>query len=496
MGVTLGRWLGRFNRIQWKLTLSYTVVTSAAVLIVALVPVLVRSDQLPRLMGLDARQAANRLAPIVDRTPYDSTVVMRALNEVTSPDAGPEAPASDAGAAPRLRFALPAPAFAAVVDAEGNVLAARPDLPVGRVFPMNSYPQAGEALRLALLGESDPGRLYVERAGEEFYVAAPILTPDLHVLGAFVRSYPAASVQNYLGEILRFFLPFSLLVIAATAIVGTLFGWLTTRPLAQRLHSVTDAAESWSQGDFSVNIQDRSGDELGELARDLNGMAEQLQRLVQAREELASLEERQRLARDLHDSVKQGMFAVSMNLGAAEALWGHNGDAARAHVATAVTLTRQMQQELTDIIQTLRSEPVQEKGLSQALWEHFGMWEKSTQIALTNDVRLPAAMPVATQEALYRVIQEGLSNVARHSGATRARVRVAQQGDNLVLTIEDNGVGFDADAASGGVGLRSMRERVEALGGRLDVASDARGTRVEAVMPLGESARRAEGGER
>ena len=57
MGETIGRWLGRFNRIQWKLTLSYTVVTSAAVLIVALVPLLVRSDQLPRLMGLDARQA-------------------------------------------------------------------------------------------------------------------------------------------------------------------------------------------------------------------------------------------------------------------------------------------------------------------------------------------------------------------------------------------------------------------------------------------------------
>ncbi|MFN8474601.1 MAG: sensor histidine kinase [Anaerolineae bacterium] len=496
MGETLGRWLGRFNRIQWKLTVSYTVVTSAAVLIVALVPVLVRSDQLPRLLGLDARQAANRLAPMVERTPYDSAAMARALTEVTSPDAGPDMPAGDAGAAPRLRFALPAPSFVAVVDADGNVLASRPSLPIGQVFPMNTYPQAGEALRLALLGESDPGRLYVQRSGEELYVAAPILTPDLHVLGAFVRDYPATSVQNYLGEILRFFLPFSLIVIAATAVVGTIFGWLTTRPLVKRLSNVTNAADDWSQGDFSVNIQDRSGDELGELARDLNGMAEQLQRLVQAREELASLEERQRLARDLHDSVKQGMFAVSMNLGAAEALWGQNNDAARAHLETAVTLTRQMQKELTDIIQTLRSEPVQEKGLSQALWEHFGMWEKSTHIALSNDVRLPTVMPVATQEAVYRVIQEGLSNVARHSGATRASVRAAQQGDDLILTIEDNGAGFNADTASGGVGLRSMRERVEALGGRLDVTSGARGTRVQAVIPLREPALQAEGGGR
>ncbi|MFN8484631.1 MAG: sensor histidine kinase [Anaerolineae bacterium] len=494
MGETIGRWLGRFNRIQWKLTLSYTVVTSAAVLIVALVPLLVRSDQLPRLMGLDARQAANRLAPVVDRTPYDAPAVALALQEVTSPDAGPEPPLSDPGPALRGRFALPAPDFAAVVDAEGAVLAASPTLPVGRVFPTSVYPQAGEALRLALLGESDPGRLYVQRAGEEFYVAAPILTSDLHVLGAFVRTYPAPTVQNYIGEVFRLLLPFSLLVIAATAIVGTIFGWLTTRPLAQRLKSVTRAAETWSQGDFSANIQDRSGDELGELARDLNGMAEQLQRLLQTREELASLEERQRLARDLHDSVKQGMFAVSMNLGAAEALWGQNNDAARTHLETAVTLTRQMQKELTDIIQTLRLEPVQEKGLSQALWEYFGMWEKSTGIRLSNDVRLPAVLPVALQEALYRVIQEGLSNVARHSGATRAAVRAGQQGNTLVLMIEDNGVGFDADAASAGVGLRSMRERVEALGGRLDVASGARGTRIEAVMPLGQPALHGEGG--
>ena len=496
MGETLGRWLGRLNRIQWKLTLSYTVVTSAAVLIVALVPVLLRSDQLPRLLGLDARQAANRLSPIVEHTPYDARIMARALQEVTSPDAGPEAPPVTPGGVPGTRLTLPPPAFAAVVDAEGNVLAATPSLPIGQVFPVSTYPQAGDALRLALLGESDPGRLYSERAGDELYVAAPIVSRDLHVLGAFVRTYPAATVQNYISEILRFFLPFSLLVIAATAVVGTIFGWLTTRPLAHRLQNVTHAAEEWSQGDFSVSIQDPSGDELGELARDLNGMAEHLQRLVQAREELASLEERQRLARDLHDSVKQGMFAVSMNLGAAQALWGQNNDAARTHLETAVGLTRQMQQELTDIIQTLRSEPVRDKGLSQALWEHFEMWQKSTGIKLTNDVRLPVALPVATQEAVYRIIQEGLSNVARHSGATRAAVRAGAQDHRLVLTIEDNGAGFDADAATTGVGLRSMRERVEALGGRLDVTSGQRGTRVEAHVPLGEVALTGQGGER
>ena len=106
MSETLGRWLGRLNRIQWKLTLSYTVVTSAAVLIVALAPVLLRSDQLPRLLGLDARQAANRLAPVVERTPYDGAAMTRALREVTSPDAGPEAPAAEPGG-PRLACTMP-----------------------------------------------------------------------------------------------------------------------------------------------------------------------------------------------------------------------------------------------------------------------------------------------------------------------------------------------------------------------------------------------------
>ncbi len=123
-----------------------------------------------------------------------------------------------------------------------------------------------------------------------------------------------ASLREWPGEILRTLVPSAAVVTLFAALVGTVFGFFTARGLVRRLQALIAAAEAWSRGDFSVTVHDTSRDEVGHLARRLNRMAEQLQNLLQARQELAALEERHRLARELHDAVKQQVFAAGMQL--------------------------------------------------------------------------------------------------------------------------------------------------------------------------------------
>ncbi len=121
-------------------------------------------------------------------------------------------------------------------------------------------------------------------------------------------------------------LPSALALVILASIVGTLFGVLASRGITRRLGRITLAADAWSRGEFQATVRNTGRDELGQLATDLNVMAEQLQHLLATRQELAVVEERHRLARDLHDSVKQQMFVITMLLGAARASVSGNAE--------------------------------------------------------------------------------------------------------------------------------------------------------------------------
>jgi NarL family two-component system sensor histidine kinase LiaS len=265
-------------------------------------------------------------------------------------------------------------------------------------------------------------------------------------------------------------------------LIGTAFGFLTAHGLTRRLDRVRATAAAWGQGDFSRTIEDRSADEIGQLGRHLNRMAVQLEDLIDARQELSALNERNRLARDLHDSVKQQMFAVSMNLGAAEMLWEQDPQAARARLEAVRELVRQSQQELTTIIQALRPVQLEDKGLRLALAEHVERWQQQTGITAVFEADVDRALPLPVEEALFRIGQEALSNVARHSGATRVLVTLTARNGEASLMVRDNGLGFERHRRPG-VGLRSMRERVEALGGEVKIESGPGGTSVIARVP-------------
>jgi NarL family two-component system sensor histidine kinase LiaS len=292
------------------------------------------------------------------------------------------------------------------------------------------------------------------------------------------------AMVNTLGQ-LPALIGVSFVCVAPVAVlVGLLFGFLTARGLARRLGRMAQTAGAWGRGDFSSAIQDKSRDEIGQLAAELNRMSEQLQELIRTRQQLAGMEERNRLARDLHDSVKQQVFAISMNLGTAETLWERDPGQARARLESAAQLAQQAQKELAVLIQTLRPIQMQGKGLAQALGEFLRDWQAHTGIQADLQAGEGISLAEEKEQALFRVAQEALANAARHSGAKNVRVALAARGNAVVMTVSDDGCGFDPEKAAAGFGLKSMRERMQTQGGTLEVSSGAEGTKITAEMPV------------
>ena len=207
-----------------------------------------------------------------------------------------------------------------------------------------------------------------------------------------------------------------------------------------------------------------------ELARQHNQqLIEELRSTQQKLQELAVMEERNRLARDLHDSVKQQVFAISMQLSAARATLRET-DKAYSSVMQAEKLAQQAGAELTTLIHQLRPPVLERKSLPEAIKEHVNEWTHQNNIETEMAVS-EASVSVDSEQALFRVLQEALANVARHSRATKAWVRLQSDTNHVTLSVKDNGIGYDTQQIAKGIGLDSMKERLAAVNGFLDISS-------------------------
>src|SRR5258708_1445202 len=273
--------------------------------------------------------------------------------------------------------------------------------------------------------------------------------------------------------------------ILLASVVGTLTGLLITRNLTRRLRRITQTAEAWSKGEFAVEVRDPTRDEIGQLGQDLNRMAEQVRTLLVTRQELAVVEERNRLARELHDSVKQQVFASALLIRAARKVLSRDPRKAQAHLLEAEGLATETQQALIDLIRALRPAALADKGLGAVLHEYTTDWSRRMGIGVDVRIQGERTTPLEIEEALFRVIQEALANVARHSDAEQVEVQLAWTREQVSLAIQDNGKGFETTHVEGkGLGLANMRERVEGLDGTLAISSSPGGTCVEACIPL------------
>jgi two-component system NarL family sensor kinase len=212
-------------------------------------------------------------------------------------------------------------------------------------------------------------------------------------------------------------------------------------------------------------------------------------RLFAQSAELGAAEERNRLAREIHDTLAQGLAAISMQLETADVLLDAGADPARVQQAVqqALALTRANLDEARRSVLDLRAAPLEGRTLTEALTALVAEWSAKWSVPARLEVAGPQrALPHAVETSLYRIAQEALSNVARHAAARHVVVRLTMHGAQAQLDVEDDGRGFDAaHIPPGRYGLIGLNERARLLGGSLVLESTPdEGTRIEVTIPL------------
>ena len=199
-------------------------------------------------------------------------------------------------------------------------------------------------------------------------------------------------------------------------------------------------------------------------------------------EELATTKERNRLAREIHDSVGHYLTVVNVQIGAARTVLDQNRSRALEHLSKAQSLTQEGLAEVRHSVAALRASPTESRPLPEALTALVDQWRAAglnANFRLSGNVR---TLTPQTNLTLYRAGQEALTNVAKHANATTVNVRLNYGDDRIRLTIEDNG--FGASESEGGFGLLGIRERVQLLNGSMRVTTGAgKGFILEVEVP-------------
>ena len=210
-------------------------------------------------------------------------------------------------------------------------------------------------------------------------------------------------------------------------------------------------------------------------------------RLYERSRELSVIQERSRLARELHDAVTQKLFSIRAHARAAAVLAGRepfDADRVQAEIEVVAALGAEAHAELRAVIDGLAPPDLDAGGLAESLRRYAALAGRAHGIPVTfTAVELPS-LPPPTEAALYRVAQEALHNALRHAGAGTVCLGLTRTPRRVTLEVGDDGHGFAPEAPSGGVGLASMRERAASVGGTLTVKSGADGTLVRMTVPV------------
>ena len=212
-------------------------------------------------------------------------------------------------------------------------------------------------------------------------------------------------------------------------------------------------------------------------------------RLFEQAQGKAALEERQRLARELHDSVSQALFGIGLGARTARTVIEQTPEKAIAPLDYVLSLAEAGLAEMRALIFELRPEALQEEGLVAALRKQVAALKARYGIAVDAELGDVPDAPLAIEEAVYRIAQEALHNTVKHARATRAELQVSDEAGAIRLLVADNGKGFDTTGSfPGHLGLRTMRDRAERLGGIFTLTSaPGDGSRIDVRIPLPES---------
>jgi signal transduction histidine kinase len=222
------------------------------------------------------------------------------------------------------------------------------------------------------------------------------------------------------------------------------------------------------------------------MAGELNRRTQQLSQtsteleIKKAQLRVATLEERQRLARELHDSVSQALYGIALGVRTARTQLDRDPSKVGEPLEYALSQAEVGLSEMRALIFELRPESIQTEGLVTALTKQSDALRARYKLEVITAFCAEPDISLDEKEMLYRVAQEAMHNIAKHAGATTVTLGLKNEDNQLTLEIHDNGKGFDPDEEfPGHLGLRSMRERVAVLGGALQIVSDpGKGTTV------------------
>ena len=243
-----------------------------------------------------------------------------------------------------------------------------------------------------------------------------------------------------------------------------------------------------------INILDKPGDVTQEDERIIDLFADQAAiiiehiRLQDQAEQLAVLEERQRLARELHDSVTQALYSVTLYADAARmAFSAKKWDALETNLQEVRNMAREAMYDMRLLVFELRPFMLETEGLVSVLRARLAAVEDRAGLKTEVLVEGERRLPIVIEEELYRIAQEGLNNVVKHAAARHVRIRIKYDDNSASLEMIDDGLGFDTNTAdqSGGFGLQGIKERAQRLGGSLQIESaPGKGTHLKVEFPI------------
>lgn len=376
---------------------------------------------------------------------------------------------------PNIRYAF-------IVDNRGQIIA--------HTFE-GGFPLDLISLNTAQAGEHHHTALIQTDEGLVWDTAVPILDGKV---GTARIGLSDASVRAALSTLTAQLILTIVLVSITGVLVAVLLTWILTRPIISLAH----ATQAVAKGDFSPRVQRWANDEIGDLAEAFNSMTEELARTDELRKEREVLrrqllekvittqeDERRRIARELHDSTSQNLTSLIVGLRVME-----TNCAQCASISKATDLrdvASKTLDEVHDLSMRLRPRVLDDLGLSAALERLVSEWQARYKIPVDIAIQLSERLPGDLETAIYRIIQETLTNIARHAQAKSASILVERHGDMVRAIVEDDGIGFDTNANQGErhLGLLGMRERAELLNGTVAIeSSPEHGTSVFIEIPV------------
>ncbi len=232
-------------------------------------------------------------------------------------------------------------------------------------------------------------------------------------------------------------------------------------------------------------IAERQSREQLEIAHDKLAIThEQLRHYALRIEDQATLQERNRIAREIHDGLGHTLAAQTIQLNNALLFWKSEDEKALGFLKQAKQLGSEALLEIRKSVSVLRSNPLQGLSLESAIDKLLQDFQRMTAIEVSNSIRLPVLLSQEINTTLYRIVQESLTNIHKHADATVVTVGLQQHAGQIYLSIADNGKGFDPAQNTTGFGLQGMRERVAAAGGQFAIYSKSEnGCRISVSLP-------------